>query len=123
MKMWIRTVLCGTLLVGINSLAERPPTKVLDAVVFGYAASEAQHQGEADLAPLIKGGVDESARMVQVEGGLTFKLKCDPVKPDLVTLRLWGGDRLPIELVDKSGNVLWSSRESISPANGWFWTS
>ncbi len=72
--------------------AELPPTPLLDQVQFGDPASEKQHAVEAEDAPLIKGGLDLRARAVRVEGGLSFNLKCDPEKPNLVTLRLWGGD-------------------------------
>ncbi|MDF7808796.1 hypothetical protein P4E94_15210 [Pontiellaceae bacterium B12219] len=44
--------------------------------------------------------------MVQVEGGLAVTLKCDPEKPNLVTLRLWGGD--------VKQEVLWSNQEATS---------
>jgi hypothetical protein len=85
-------ILCGALLAGMSLRAELPPTAVLDHVVFGDEASEKQHQVKPDAAPQIKGGVDQSARMVRVNGGLRFALQCDPEKPNLVTLRLWGGD-------------------------------
>ncbi len=92
MKKRIGLVVCGALLTGMSLRAELPPTPVLDSVVFGDKASEKQHQVKVDEAPQIKGGVDQAARIVQVEGGLSFTLKCDPEKPNLVTLRLWGGD-------------------------------
>lgn len=112
MNRWIKVILYGSLLTGMMVRAALPPTEILDQVTFGKRPSEEKHQVEANLAPLIKGGVDESARMVQVEGGLRFNLKCDPVKPNLVTLRLWGGD-VKQEVETLSGNLLKMAAEEV----------
>lgn len=82
----------AVVLLSVVGFAELPSTPILDQVQFGNKSSEKQHSVKADAAPQIPGGLGQSARAVQVEGGLSFTLKCDPDKPNLVTLQLWGGD-------------------------------
>ncbi|MDF7808797.1 hypothetical protein P4E94_15215 [Pontiellaceae bacterium B12219] len=48
---------------GLNSHAALAPTDLLDSVVFRNAALESLHNVEANLAPLIKGGMGEPGRV------------------------------------------------------------
>ncbi|MEI6890721.1 MAG: hypothetical protein V5783_00995 [Pontiella sp.] len=105
-------VVSAWLLMAMGSRAELPPTTILDQVVLGNTGSEQQHQMKAVSAPKMVGGVDQIARIVSVEGGLTFTLKCDPVKPNLVTLRLWGGD-VKREVKTLSGGVVNMAAEEV----------
>lgn len=73
-------------------------TKLLDEVVFGNASSEKKHHLSAVAGEVVKGGLNESARLLlptgePVEGGnLTFRMKVDPEERNYFTVRFWGSD-------------------------------
>lgn len=74
-------------------------TKLLDEITFGNASSEKKHAFSERETEVVKGGLNESARLLmpiegeRVEGGnMTFKMKVDPDKQNYFTARFWGGD-------------------------------
>jgi hypothetical protein len=70
-----------------------------DQLVFGNPTSEAQHAVTENSTKIIKGALDESARVLlpirseRVEGGnISFTMNVDPEKQNYCTVRFWGGD-------------------------------
>ena len=79
---------------------------VLDAITFGDAVSEASHGLAADHSQMVTGGLGEPARrLLPVAAGdwsggrMAFTLKVDPERQNFATVRLWGGDASPDELI------------------------
>jgi len=75
------------------------PTVLVDSLSFGGAAAEQQHGLKADNSEPFHGALDQPARKLlprdggQWEGGtMDFTLKVDPLKPNYITVRLWGSD-------------------------------
>lgn len=74
-------------------------TGFLDEIAFGNASSEKKHAFSGQAAEVIRGGLDEPARLLlpvegeRVEGGsVRFKMKVDPEKQNYFTARFWGSD-------------------------------
>lgn len=72
---------------------------VLDEIVFGNTASESRHKFSQNSSEVVKGGLNEPARVLlpvegeKVEGGnITFRMKTDPEKQNYFTVRFWGSD-------------------------------
>lgn len=87
------------LLVGFVSMQVFAQTKLLDEITFGNSASEKKHALSENASEIVKGGLDEPARILlpvegeKVEGGnLTFKMKVDPEKQNYFTARFWGSE-------------------------------
>ena len=83
-------------LCAIQGLAQKEP---MDEIVFGNKSSEKKHAFTEKASETIKGGLDESARVLlpiegeRVEGGnMTFRMKVDPDKQNYFTARFWGSD-------------------------------
>ena len=79
---------------------------VLDGITFGEAASETGHGLVVEHSEVRAGGLGEPARrLLPVAAGdwaggqVGFTLKVDPDHQNFATVRLWGGDASPDELV------------------------
>ena len=64
----------------------------IDSVVFGDELSEQTHKVSAPKTFVDIGGLGESCRRIESGGSITLELKCDPVKQNYLTVRLWGSD-------------------------------
>lgn len=64
----------------------------IDLVVFGDTASETSHRVSAPGTFVEAGGLGEPCRRISAGGSITFEIKCDPVKQNYLTVRLWGSD-------------------------------
>ena len=72
---------------------------IYDAIQFGEPGSEKSHGLESDDSEVIRGGLDEPARILLPRapaswqgGSVKFKLRVNPNRQNYVTLKLWGGD-------------------------------
>ena len=72
---------------------------IYDAIQFGEPGSEKSHGLESDGSEVIRGGLDEPARILLPRapaswqgGSVKFKLRVNPNRQNYVTLKLWGGD-------------------------------
>lgn len=89
--------------VAAPALTGRPAKSgILDAVVFGDAASERSHTVTAELSDVVTGGLGQSARVLNPRtpaewwgGSVTFTLRVDPVAANYVTVKFWGDDISP----------------------------
>lgn len=84
--------------VGISQAATSE-TVIVDHISFGDAASEQAHNLSITRSEVLSGGLGEPARRLlpllseSWEGGsLGFTLGIDPIKPNYVTVKLWGSD-------------------------------
>ncbi len=96
--------LAATAIVVAFSPAARA-ADIVDSVSFGDAASEKAHSVTCDLGSIVQGSLGDSARMLSPRapatwdgGTMSFTLNVDPVKPNYVTVRLWGSDTSPDRL-------------------------
>ena len=87
------------LLAVISSIICFSQTGIDDEIIFGNLASESQHAVTERSTKVIKGALDESARVLlpirseRVEGGnISFTMQVDPEKQNYCTVRFWGGD-------------------------------
>jgi len=95
---------CG--LLSTEPVAAAESVGILDALIFGDAASESAHVCSVTNSRIVSGGLGESARILFAthtnawEGGrLAFTLKVDPQQQNYGTIRLWGGDATQNQLV------------------------
>ncbi|EJL37957.1 hypothetical protein PMI01_00411 [Caulobacter sp. AP07] len=86
-------------LLGLVAPRAQAATPLIDKIVFGDAASEAQHAVDTKASELVVGGLGASARRLtpaspdgRFSGDLTFKLTVDPTIQNYASIRLWGGD-------------------------------
>lgn len=82
-----------------SARVEAQPRSILDTLSFGDAASEQAHALVADQSKIVKGGLDETARVLlprataDWQGGtVAFTMKVDPIRQNYFTIRLWGSD-------------------------------
>ena len=100
-------LLCaGTLALSVLATAAGEAPSLVDAIIFGNAASETNHAFTASHSEIITGGLGEPARISLPptngawEGGrLAFTLKVDSQKQNYATVRLWGSDATKNQLV------------------------
>jgi len=76
------------------------PRGVLDTVKLGDAASERDHNLEAQNSDTVQGGLNEPARRLlplspqTFDGGwISFTMKVDPQEQSYVTAKFWGSDK------------------------------
>lgn len=89
-------ILC---LMSVVSFSAYSQVGLLDEIIFGNIQSEKKHNFATNATEVIKGGLNESARLFlpvegeRVEGGnITFKMKVDSEKQNYFTARFWGSD-------------------------------
>lgn len=94
-----KTLFILYLLTGVFSTQVFSQTKLLDEIILGNTTSEKKHGFSENASEVVKGGLDESARILlpvkgeRVEGGnVTFKMKVDPEKQNYFTARFWGSE-------------------------------
>ncbi|HRU01266.1 MAG TPA: hypothetical protein P5239_06155 [Victivallales bacterium] len=73
--------------------------EIVDSITFGNLESERNHTLTEKYSEIIKGGLDESARILlplnpisHNGGSISFKLNVDPDKQNYFTVKLWGSD-------------------------------
>lgn len=72
----------------------------IDSLRFGDAASEQAHDLKSDHSEVIQGGLEQPARRLLSGGPLSWEgsslewnMKVDPVRPNHLTVKLWGSDK------------------------------
>jgi hypothetical protein len=104
MKSKLNILAVAVWLIAANTFAGE--SDVVDAIRFGDARSETNHNFVGDHTRIIAGGLGEPARIALPqtnpawEGGtLAFTLKVDPEKQNYATVKLWGSDATRNQLV------------------------
>ncbi len=67
--------------------------QIIDQIQFGNFFSESiQHTCTFVNAPVITGGLNQSARKLGTDGSITFAIACNPTAQNYITVKLWGSD-------------------------------
>lgn len=89
----------NSLFVFLLVLSASLQAQVVDQIHFGNKKSEKKHAFSHKASQVIKGGLNQSARVLmpiegeRVEGGnVHFRLKVDSEKQNYVTVKMWGSD-------------------------------